>query len=138
MHLRIGIRPLIHLSNNPLSLIGVILVILANTMAMTSRERMPEYATLKTMGFGNRYLWMLIAGESVFISGLGGGFGIVISYPAAAVFSAKMGTLLPVFHIQTKTILLCMLVSGVGGTVGGASRRARSRSLGACSYSGRT
>ena len=33
--------------------IGVILVILANTMAMTSRERTPEYAILKTMGFGN-------------------------------------------------------------------------------------
>ncbi|MHC1729461.1 MAG: ABC transporter permease [Syntrophobacteraceae bacterium] len=95
--------------------IGVILIILANTMAMTSRERMPEYATLKTMGFGDKYLWMLIAGESVFISMLGGLVGIAISYPIASVFSQKMGTLLPVFHIHWKTLVLCALVSlGIG------------------------
>jgi putative ABC transport system permease protein len=95
--------------------IGVILVILANTMAMTSRERMPEYATLKTMGFGNRYLLMLIAGESVFISMLGGLVGIAVSFPVAKVFSQRLGTLLPVFAIQNRTILLCLLVSlGIG------------------------
>ncbi len=95
--------------------IGVILVILANTMAMTSRERMPEYATLKTMGFGNRYLLMLIAGESVFISFLGGLVGIAVSFPVAEVFSKRMGTFLPVFAIQAKTLLLCILVSlGIG------------------------
>jgi len=95
--------------------ICVILVILVNTMAMTSRERMPEYAVLKTMGFGNKYLWLLIAGESVFISTLGGLLGIALSYPAAALFSAKMGTFLPVFHIHWKTPLVCVLVSfGIG------------------------
>lgn len=97
--------------------IGVILVILANTMAMTSRERMPEYATLKTMGFGNRYLWMLIAGESVFISVLGGILGIAISFPAAAVFADKMGSFLPVFTIQWRTLALCALVSFAIGII---------------------
>jgi putative ABC transport system permease protein len=95
--------------------ICVILVILANTMAMTSRERMPEYAVLKTMGFGNKYLWLLIAGESVFISLLGGALGIAVSYPVAALFSAKMGSFLPVFHINWKTPLICAMVSlGIG------------------------
>lgn len=95
--------------------IGVILVVLANTMAMTSRERLPEYAILKTMGFGNRYLWMLIAGESVFISMLGGCVGIAISFPAAKVFSDKMGSFLPVFHLNWKTLALCAAVSfGIG------------------------
>lgn len=95
--------------------IGVILVILANTMAMTSRERMPEYATLKTMGFGNRHLCMLIAGESVFISMLGGLLGIAISFPVAHVFAEKMSSFLPVFNIHWKTLALCALVSfGIG------------------------
>ncbi|MCE5336331.1 MAG: ABC transporter permease [Desulfobacteraceae bacterium] len=95
--------------------IGVILVVLANTMAMTSRERMPEYAILKTMGFGNKYLWLLIAGESIFLSTLGGIVGVVISYPVASVFSQKMGDFLPVFHIHWKTIVTCILVSfGIG------------------------
>ncbi len=95
--------------------IGVILVILANTMAMTSRERMPEYAILKTIGFGSKYLWMLIAGESVFLSMLGGLCGIILSYPVAAVFSKGMSDFLPVFHIQWKTLVECALVSfGIG------------------------
>jgi putative ABC transport system permease protein len=97
--------------------ICVILVILANTMAMTSRERMPEYAILKTMGFGNHYLWMLIGGESVFISMLGGLLGAGLSFPAAGIFSAKMGSFLPVFSIHWKTLLLCCLVSLTIGIV---------------------
>ncbi|MEM5787203.1 MAG: ABC transporter permease [Syntrophobacteraceae bacterium] len=95
--------------------IGVILIILANTMAMTSRERMPEYAILKTLGFGNGYLWMLIAGESVFLSMIGGLVGILIAFPVAHLFSSKLGTLLPVFNLHWKTLLLCALVSfGIG------------------------
>ncbi len=95
--------------------IGVILVVLANTMAMTSRERTPEYATLKTMGFGSKHLLILIAGESVFISLLGGALGIAISYPVASIFSEKMGSLLPVFHIHWRTLLLSSSVSlGIG------------------------
>ena len=32
-------------------IIGIILLVLANTMAMTARERTTEYAVLKTLGF---------------------------------------------------------------------------------------
>ncbi|MFP5212642.1 MAG: ABC transporter permease [Acidobacteriota bacterium] len=91
--------------------IGVILVVLANTMAMTSRERMPEYATLKTLGFGRLFLSTLIAGESVTIALLGGVLGVGLSYPIASVFSKEMGTLLPVFHVQWQTALTSMALS---------------------------
>jgi len=97
--------------------IGVILVILVNTMAMTSRERMPEYATLKTMGFGNRHLWLLIAGESVFISVLGGVLGIILSFPAANVFESKLSNFLPIFKIHTKTLVMCTVVSFAIGII---------------------
>ncbi len=97
--------------------IGVILVILANTMAMTSRERMPEYATLKTMGFGNSHLWLLIAGESVFISVLGGLLGIVLSFPAASVFESKLSNFLPIFKIHTRTLVMCAAVSFAIGII---------------------
>ncbi len=95
--------------------IGVILVILANTMAMTSRERMPEYATLKTLGFGNGFLTTLIAGESVCIAALGGLAGIGLAFPAASVFSEHLGTLLPIFHITGETLILSFsLCVGIG------------------------
>lgn len=95
--------------------IGVILVILANTMAMTSRERMPEYATLKTLGFGNRFLIALIAGESVCIAMLGGIAGMALSFPVAGVFSEQLGTLLPIFHIHWETLAMSTTMSlGIG------------------------
>ena len=96
--------------------IGVILIVLVNTMAMTSRERTPEYAILKTMGFGSKHLWVLIAGESVFISMLGAALGFALSYPAANIFSSNAGTLLPVFQIHFwKTLSFCALASfGIG------------------------
>jgi putative ABC transport system permease protein len=95
--------------------IGVILVILANTMTMTARERMPEYATLKTLGFGNTFLMKLIAGESLTLALLGGFFGMLLSFPAAHAFSQKMGTILPVFHIQGRTLLMATVICCVIG-----------------------
>lgn len=94
--------------------IGVILMILANTMAMAARERTSEYAVLKTMGFGNLFLTCLIAGESVCISMLGGVAGMALSFPSASIFSKKMGSFLPIFHLSYSTLLLsagiCFLI----------------------------
>src|SRR5512136_578210 len=53
------------------SYIVIIMVVAANTMAMTARERIPEYATLKTMGFGGMQIAVIVFGESVFITLIG-------------------------------------------------------------------
>ena len=94
--------------------IGVILLVLANTMTMTARERMSEYAVLKTLGFGNRFLFCLISGESVAIALLGGILGMALAFPVAHVFGKEMSMLLPVFHIHWKTLLfatsLCLAI----------------------------
>ena len=94
--------------------IGVILIILVNTMAMTSRERTPEYATLKTMGFGTGHLWLLIAGESVFISLLGAAIGMGLSYPAASIFSSNSGSLLSVLQVHSLRTLCFCVSAGFG------------------------
>jgi putative ABC transport system permease protein len=85
-------------------------------MAMTSRERTPEYATLKTMGFGTRHLWFIIAGESVFISMLGAMIGMALSYPAANIFSSNSGSLLAVLRIHSmRTFCFCVSAGfGIG------------------------
>lgn len=90
--------------------IGVILLVLANTMSMTARERTSEYAVLKTLGFGNTFLFLIISGESVTISLIGGLFGMLMAFPVAHVFSREMGTLLPVFHLHWKTLLLASVL----------------------------
>jgi putative ABC transport system permease protein len=97
--------------------IGVILLVLANTMAMTARERMSEYAVLKTLGFGNGFLVLLIAGESLAIAGFGGCLGMGLAFPTATVFSAKLGALLPVFEISRETLLFAVAVSCAIGLI---------------------
>jgi putative ABC transport system permease protein len=62
--------------------IGIILLVLANTMAMTARERVSEYAVLKTLGFRPFHVIGLIFGESLFIACLGGALGILITVPS--------------------------------------------------------
>jgi putative ABC transport system permease protein len=86
--------------------IFIIMAVMANTMAMTARERVSEYATLKALGFGAPFLAMLIFGESLAIA-LGGGLaGIVLTFPVADAFAQAMGSLFPVFRVSAGTVAL--------------------------------
>ena len=44
------------------------MAVMANTMAMTARERIGEYAIMKTLGFGEWHIAGLIFGESLIIA----------------------------------------------------------------------
>ena len=95
----------------------IIMAVMANTMAMAARERLSEYATLKALGFRPAYLRRLIAGESVLIALTGGAIGIGLTFPAAQAFSAKMGTLFPVFQVSAQTVGLQVVAAAVVGAV---------------------
>jgi putative ABC transport system permease protein len=86
--------------------IVIIMAVMANTMAMSARERLSEYATLKALGFGPGFLATLIFGESLLLASTGGAIGIALLYPAAAAFAARMGTMFPVFEVTPLTVLL--------------------------------
>jgi putative ABC transport system permease protein len=110
--------------------IVIILAVMANTMAMTARERIGEYATLKALGFGPGYVARLVFGESVAIALIGAGLGIAATFPVSAAFGAKMGTLFPVFRVSEETVALqlaCALVVGVAAAVVPGRRAARVR-----------
>lgn len=83
----------------------IIAFVMANTMAMSARERLSEYATLKALGFGPGFLAALIIGESMFLSLLGALLAIAMLYPAAQGFSQAMGTMFPVFEVSPETPL---------------------------------
>jgi putative ABC transport system permease protein len=95
--------------------IGVILVVLANTMAMSARERSGEYAVLKTMGFGARHLAGLILGESLLLALAGGLLGLCLTFPAVHVFRTQLGQYFRVFPLTRGTLALGLAVTlGVG------------------------
>lgn len=100
--------------------IFIILAVTANTMAMTARERLPEYATLKALGFGAGFLGALILGESLAIAAAGGLIGVATTFPVAKVFAAQMGTLFPRFQVSAATVGLqgaCALAVGIGAAL---------------------
>jgi putative ABC transport system permease protein len=91
--------------------IGVILVVLANTMAMSARERQGEYAVLKTMGFRTRHLAALILGESLLLALAGGLAGEVLTFPAVHFFKTQLGQYFRVFPLTRATLALAMSVA---------------------------
>jgi len=86
--------------------IGVILVLLANTMAMSARERMGEYAVLKTMGYKPRHLAGLILGESLMLAAMGGLVGLALTFPMVHFFKTRLGQYFRVFPLTDITLIL--------------------------------
>lgn len=84
----------------------IILAVMANTMTMTARERLAEYATLKALGFGPSFISRLLLGESLLIAVIGGGLGMAVSFPIASGFSSVIGSILPTFQISSTTLWL--------------------------------
>ena len=98
-------------------IIGIIFLVLANTMIMTARERIREYAVLKTLGFTAKHLVILIFGESLSIAILGGILGILITFPACAGFAKGMQSFIPRFVIEPDTLVMAAVFAIIVGIV---------------------
>jgi putative ABC transport system permease protein len=97
--------------------IVIIMVVAANTMAMTARERISEYATMKTLGFGSVHIAGVVFGESVLIAMMGGLLGIALSFPAGGFIEAQLEQFFPVFSISAATVYLELLAAFIVGAV---------------------
>ncbi|MFQ5770984.1 MAG: ABC transporter permease [bacterium] len=99
--------------------ITIILLVLANTMAMTARERISEYAVLKTLGFRPKHLIGLISGESTFIAMMGGFFGVLLTIYLTNLFakflSTNLGNFFPVFELSFSTFAFSLVAALIVG-----------------------
>ncbi len=112
----------------------IVLLVLANTMAMTARERMAEYAVLKTLGFRPFHLIGLIGGESLAIALGGFALGLVLMIYVcngfATFLTSNLGNFFPVFELKNITIILAFvsaLLVGVFAAIFPAWRAVRMR-----------
>ncbi len=108
----------------------IILAVMANTMAMSARERTSEYATLKALGFGPGFMALLIFGESLTICAVGGGAGLWVTPYAAAGFKQAVGGIFPIFAVSQSTVIaqgVCTLVVGIAAAVVPAVQASRVR-----------
>ncbi len=97
--------------------IFIIMAVVANTMAMTARERIAEYATLKVLGFSPGYVAALIFGEAMVLAFFGAGIGILLTFPMASGFAnSPAGAAFASFAVSASTVWLqvaCAVAVGV-------------------------
>jgi len=101
-------------------IIVIIMVVMANTMTMTARERMAEYATLKALGFSPGFVVRLLFGESLLIALIGGAIGLAATFPAVAGIAGALGSFLPVFQVQPSTVAMQCGAAAIVGIVAAA------------------
>jgi putative ABC transport system permease protein len=99
-------------------IIGIILLVVGNTMIMSARERSHEFAILKALGFSGGQLFFLLAGESLILSLLGSGAGLLITFPAVEGFQAALPKgWFPIFYVKPETILIGAVAGFVVGLI---------------------
>jgi putative ABC transport system permease protein len=98
----------------------IIMAVAANTMAMTARERLSEYATLKALGFPPRTVALLILAEAMLLAAVGGAIGMLLTPPVVHLFHAatisvfaKMPLVPQTFYLQAACALVVGVVAGV-------------------------
>ena len=96
-------------------IIIIIIAVAANTMAMTARERIGEYAILKTLGYTGFPIAAMILGESMVISVIGGIFGIALTFPIARISGKILSTFFPVFKVPQEIFLMDLAAVAIVG-----------------------
>jgi len=98
-------------------IIGVIMLVLVNTMAMSARERISEYALLKTLGFRSFHLTGLILGESLVLASIGCGLGIIMTFPILGAVSQMLQGFFTVVDASGLTLALSLMFAVLVGLI---------------------
>ena len=98
-----------------------LLLLTGNTMAQAVRERIPELAVLKTLGFQDRTVLALVLAESVLLIVLGGVLGMGLAMLLTPLVSAASGGTLPLpplgLHSWGLALGLMLLIGLAVGTL---------------------
>ena len=96
-----------------------LLLLTGNTMSQAVRDRIPELAVLKTLGFTNGTVLTLVLVESILLIVLGGVIGMGLAAAIIPVVSAMSGGILslPSIPVETWSLGLALML-GIGIVVG--------------------
>lgn len=97
--------------------IGIIMAVAVNTMTMSVRERIGEYAVFKTLGFGGRQIVALIVGESLIITMTGCIIAIFLTFPMVKTLGRTLRNYLPIFRVDREVFYYYLAASFVVGIV---------------------
>ncbi|MGO9404072.1 MAG: ABC transporter permease [Terriglobales bacterium] len=106
------------------------LLVCANTMAMSIRERTREVAVLRTLGFTQGSILKLLLSEAITISLMGGTVGVLLGTVIIKTLS-RPGIGMPVsMHMTPLTALVVMMVAALVGLISGVVPSYRASNLG--------
>jgi putative ABC transport system permease protein len=88
-----------------------ILILTGNTMAQAVRERIPELAVLKTLGFSDRMVTGLVLGEALLLLGLGAAVGMVAAVGVLPALNSNTGGRFPPLFVDATTWLLAAVIA---------------------------
>lgn len=104
-----------------LIILFAVTLIVANTVAMSARERVTEIAVMRTLGYGSNHILGFILAESMLMSLLGGILGVLLAklffVPMLLAVGNKtsISIWLTNFRVSPESLLLAFIVSvGVG------------------------
>ena len=103
-------------------ILGIMTLIVGNTIAMGVRERTQEFGVLRAIGFmpGHIALWIVV--EAIFMALVGGLVGVAVAFPfinygVGRFIEENMGSMFPYFRLETANIVLALVVAALLGAV---------------------
>jgi putative ABC transport system permease protein len=90
-----------------------LLILTGNTMAQSIRERLPEFAILKTLGFSNAKVTALVLAEAVLLLLLGGGLGMLAATGLLPALNRAIGGRFPPLFVNGSTWLVALGIAAL-------------------------
>jgi len=96
-----------------------LLLVTGNTMAISVRERTPELAVFKAIGYSDRTVLFFVLAESLIIALIGGTIGLLLSMVAVPALAKGLNGLLPPLVLAPSTLVLGLMLAILVGLVSG-------------------
>lgn len=104
-------------------ILGIMMLILGNTVAMGVRERVREYGIMRAVGFMPNHVVVLVLGEAAALGAVGGLAGLLVAIPVVMLFGGfleqNMSIFFPIFRMNASTAVIAVLVAVVLGALAG-------------------
>jgi putative ABC transport system permease protein len=102
-----------------LAVVITTLFVAGNTMAMSVRERTTEIAVMRTLGYPSATIFLLIAGEGLMMSIVGGVLGVTAAKVIVNPNLLQAGAFIPVFGVNTANLVTGVALSALIGVLAG-------------------
>lgn len=97
------------------------LLVAGNTMAQSFRERIPEFAILKTLGFSDLTVMAMVLCESILVCAFGGLLGLLLAKIIVTKLAVEFSSNLPGFSMSWQIISMGLLLVALLGLITGAA-----------------